>query len=82
VGEVGEEGIPEGIVAEVLDSATAVGVSVGLLKLSFGEGGEAFEKKRTDGLLPGKIDKLLMSLDRVGGARDSGKKQRKQRDRL
>ena len=31
MGEIGEEGVAEGIVAEVLDDAAAIGVGVGLL---------------------------------------------------
>src|SRR5260370_40648975 len=44
VGEVGEEGVAEGVVSEGLDSAAAVGVGVGLTDLGFGEGGEALEQ--------------------------------------
>ena len=69
VGEVGEELVAEGIVAEVLNGAAAVGVTVGLLKLDFGEGGETLEQNRADGLFPGEIDQLLMGLDRVGDGR-------------
>ncbi len=69
VGEVGEELVAEGIVAEVLNGAAAVGVAVGLLELGFSECGEALEQKRTDRLLPGEVDQLLMSLDRVGDRR-------------
>ncbi len=69
VGEVGEEGVAEGIVAEVLNGAAAVGVGVGLLKLRFGEGGELLEQEGADGPLPGEVDELLMSLD---GVRDGG----------
>jgi hypothetical protein len=43
VGQVREEGVAEGVVAEVLDSATAIGVGVGLLKLGVGEVREALE---------------------------------------
>ena len=42
VGEVGEEAIGEGIVAEVLDGAPSVGVGVSLLELGFGESGVMF----------------------------------------
>ena len=66
VGEVGEEGVAEGIVAEVLNGAAAVGVGVSLLELGFGEGGIVLEKNGPDGLLPGQIDQLLVSLDGVG----------------
>jgi hypothetical protein len=66
VGEVGEEFVAEGIVAEVLDGAAAVGVGVSLLELGFGECGVMLEKNGPDGLLPGEIDQLLMGLDGVG----------------
>jgi hypothetical protein len=66
VGEVGEEGVAEGVVAEVLNGAAAVGVGVGFLELGFGEGGIFLEEDGADGLLPGEVDQLLMGLDRVG----------------
>ena len=66
VGEVGEEGVAEGVVAEVLNGAAAVGVGVGLLELGFGEGGVVFEEDGADGLLPGEVDQLLVGLDGVG----------------
>ena len=66
VGEVAEEGIAEGVVAEVLDGAAAVGVGVGLLNLGFGEVGIALEQERADGLLPREVDELLVGLDRIG----------------
>jgi hypothetical protein len=69
VGKVGEELIAEGVVAEVLDGAAAVGVGVCFLKLGLGEGREATEQKRADGLLPGKVDEFLVRLDRVRDGR-------------
>ena len=63
VGEVGEEGVAERIVAEVLDGAAAIGVGVGLMELGFGEGGVVFEEDGADGLLPGEVDQLFMGLD-------------------
>ncbi len=66
VGEFGEEGVAEGVVAEVLDGAAAVGVGVGLLELGFGEGGVLLEEDGADGLLPGEINQLFMGLDGVG----------------
>ncbi|XWK48566.1 hypothetical protein RBB78_14110 [Tunturiibacter empetritectus] len=44
VGEVGEECVAEGVVAEVLNGAATVGVGVGLLELGLGEGGEFFSR--------------------------------------
>jgi hypothetical protein len=71
VSKVGEELVAEGVVAEVLNGAAAVGVAVSLLKLGFGEGRESLEQKRTDGLLPGEVDEFLMGLDRI---RDGGRR--------
>src|SRR6202020_2088998 len=59
VGEVREEGVAEGEVAEVLNGAATVGVGVSLLKLSFGEGGVVFEEDGADGCFPGDVDELL-----------------------
>ena len=75
MGEFGEEGVAEGIVAEVLNGAAAVGVGVGLLKLGFGQVWEFFEQEGADGLLPGKVDELLVGLDGVG---DSGDRREEQ----
>ena len=69
VGEIGEEFVAEGVVAEVLNGAAAVGVGVSLLELSFGEGGVLLEKNRPDGLLPGEIDQFLVALDGVRDGR-------------
>ncbi len=67
VGEVGEEFVAEGVVAEVLDGAAAVRVGVSLLELGFGEGGVLLEKNGPDGLLPGQVDQLLMGFGRSRG---------------
>ena len=75
VGEVGEEGVAEGVIAEVLNGATAVGVGVGFLELSFGECGIFLEEEGADGLLPGEVDQLLVALDRVGDCRRCRQKQ-------
>lgn len=69
VGEIAEESIAEGIIAQVLNGTAAVGVRVGFVNLRFGEGWVTFEKERTNRLFPGKIDELLVSLDRIGVAR-------------
>jgi len=49
VSEVGEEFVAEGVVAEVLDGAAAVGVGVSLPELGFGERGVLLEENRPDG---------------------------------
>jgi hypothetical protein len=66
VGKVGEEAVGEGVIAEVLDGAAAVGVGVSFLELGLGEIGIVLEKNGLDGLLPGKVDQLLVGLDGVG----------------
>jgi hypothetical protein len=75
VGEVREEGVAEGVVAEVLNSTATVGVGVGLLKLGFGESGVVLEEDGADGLLPGEVDELLVGLDGIGNGRCRGEKQ-------
>jgi len=78
VGEVGEELVAEGVVAEVLNGAAAIGVGVGLLELGFGEGGVVFEENGANGLLPGQVDELLVGLDRVGDGRRRREEQSKE----
>jgi hypothetical protein len=63
VGEVGEELVAEGVVAEVLNGTAAIGIGVRFLKLGFSKCGEVLEKDGTDGLLPGEVDELLVGLD-------------------
>jgi hypothetical protein len=82
VSEVGEEGVAEGVVAEVLNGAATVGVGVSFLELGFGEGGVVLEEKRTYGLLPGEVDELLMGLDGVGNGGGRREKQRQGRYRF
>lgn len=73
--EVGEESIAEGVIAEVLNGASAVGVGVSFLELGFGESRIFFEKERADGVLPCDVDQLLVALDRVG---DGGRRQKEE----
>ena len=66
--------IAEGIVADVLDDAAAVGIRTGLLKLGGSERGIAGKQKRGDGGAPGQVDQLLVSEERVGtGGRGESK---------
>ena len=60
VGEVGEAGVAEGVVADVLNDAAAVGVGAGVLKLRGSEGGVTAEEQRDDGVFPGEVDELLV----------------------
>ena len=66
MGEVGEEGVAEGVVTDVLDDAAAVGVSTGVLDFSGRESGVAAEEQRDDGGLPGEVDELLVGKQGVG----------------
>jgi hypothetical protein len=75
VGEIGEETVAEGIVAEVLNGASAVGVAVGLLNLCVGESGVLFEEDGADGGLPGEVDELFVGLDGVGYGRSGRQEQ-------
>ena len=70
MGEVGEEGVAEGVVAQVLDGTAAISIGVCLLKLGFGKVGKAIEEYGTDGVLPGQIDNHFVGLDRE---RDAGR---------
>ena len=69
VGEVGEEGVAEGIVAEVLNGAAAVGVGVSFQELRVSERRIVLEENRANGRFPGDVDELLMGLDGVGDGR-------------
>ena len=70
VGEVREEGVAEGVVAEVLDGAAAIRVGVCLLELSVGDAGVVIEEDGTYGVPPGQIDDHFVGLDRE---RDAGR---------
>jgi len=69
VGEIGEELVAEGVVAEVLDGAAAVGIAVRGVDLLLGEVGIVLEQDGADGCLPGEVDDLLVGLDGVGDGR-------------
>src|ERR1700761_6193826 len=75
MGEVGEEAIAEGVVAEVLNGGAAIGVAAGDAELGFGETGVTSEQEGPDGLLPCEVDELFVALDGVGGGREGLKKQ-------
>ena len=65
VSEIGKEWIAEGVIADVLNDAAAVGVGASMLDLSGSERGVAREKQRDDGTLPGEVDELLMGEQRI-----------------
>ena len=71
MGEIGEEGVAEGVIAEVLNGATTVGIGVSLANLGVRDCGEAFEQDRPD-LAPGKVNKRLVGLNRIGTSRQGG----------
>ena len=64
--EVAEEGLAEGIVAHVLDDASAVSVGVGYDELVFCGTGELGQEQRSDRIIPRQIDEFLVGQDRVG----------------
>ena len=66
VGEVGVGDVAEGVVADVLNHAPAIGVGPRLVQLRRGQAGIAAEQQRHDGVLPGEVDQLLMGQHGVG----------------
>jgi hypothetical protein len=68
VGEVGEEWVAKGIIAEVLDGAAAIGVGMGHPELLFREVRKAPEQDGPNRLPPCEIDDHLVSLDGIGNA--------------
>lgn len=64
--KIAEEFIAERVISEVLDGASAVGVGVCLPKLRGGQARVTRQQQRFHRRLPGKIYKLLMTLDGVG----------------
>ena len=72
VQQIGEERLAHGVVAEVLDDTSAVGVGAGLAQLGRSEVGVAAQQQRLYGVGPGEVDDLLVGEDGVGvgGLRD------------
>ena len=68
VGEIGEKGVAEGIVAEVLNGRATVGIGVGLIDLRVGEVGEVLKDDGENRVFPSEVDDLFVGLDGVGGA--------------
>ena len=58
--------IAEGVVADVLNDAAAVGVGAGLVELGRGQAGIAGEQQGNDGVMPGEVDELLVGEQRIG----------------
>ena len=82
VGEVGKELVAEGVVADVLDDAAAVGVGTGVLDLLGREVRVAALEKGNDGAIPGEIDELLVGEERVGvGGGRAGEEAKSKGDR-
>ena len=69
VGEVREGSIAEGVVADVLDDAAAVGIGARVIELGRSEIGIAAEQQGNDGVFPGEIDELFVGEQRVGRRR-------------
>jgi len=69
VGEVGEELVAEGVVAEVLNGAATVGVGVGFEELRLGEGGIVLKQDGADGGFPGEVDSALHGSEWSRGCR-------------
>ena len=67
VGEVGERFVAKGVIADVLDDASTVGVGAGMLQLGGGERWIAAEQEGNDGILPGEIDEHLMRQQGIRG---------------
>ena len=82
VSEIGEVGVAEGVVAEVLNGAATVGVGVRLPELGRGDVGEAAQEKGPDGLLPGEVDEFFVALDRVRQSGERGEDEAKGDDGL
>jgi len=72
MGKVGEGGVTERIIANVLNDAAAISIGASFIELLRREAGIAAEEQRNDGIFPGEIDELLMGKERVGkdGAAD------------
>jgi len=68
VEQVGEDRLAEGIVAEILDDASAIRVRTGLAELRGSEVREAPEQERLNGAVPGDVDDLFVGEDGVSSA--------------
>ena len=60
MGQIREECITQGLIAEVLNDATAVRESMSLPQLLRGERRKAPNQDRDDGRIPGEVDQLLV----------------------
>ena len=58
--QVGEFVIAEGIVTDVLNHATAIGVSMGFMNLFFRSRWKALEERRTNSGVPGNVYEFLV----------------------
>ena len=79
MGQVGEEGVAEGIVANVLNNAARVGVGPCLFQLFGSDVGITAAQQWRDGALPGQVDQLLVGEKRIspGGTADKQETQKK-----
>ncbi len=61
VGQVGIHHVAEGVIADVLNDAAAIGVGAGFIELGWSQVRIAAEQQGNDGVLPGEIDELFVS---------------------
>src|SRR5438309_532788 len=64
--EIGKECIAKGIIAKILNGATAVSVGVSLTQLSLSKRWEALQQQRTDRFFPGQVNEFFVALEREG----------------
>jgi hypothetical protein len=69
VSEVGERIVAKGVVTDVLNDATAIGVGASVFEIGKSEVGIVAEKKRDDRVSPSEVDELLVSEEGVCGDR-------------
>ena len=78
MGQVAEEMVAEGVVADVLDEAAAVGIGVGGAHLVVGRAGKAREEHGAKLRFPEEIDDLLVGQDGVGRGALAGRQETEQ----
>ena len=81
VGQVREERVAEGIVANVLNDAARIGVGPCLFQLLGGDVGITAAQQRHDGALPGQVDQLLVGQQRISAGGPADKQQAQQKSR-
>ena len=69
MGQVGDEGVAERIVANVLNDAARIGVGACLFQLFCGDAGIPAAQQRHDRTLPGQVDQLFVGKERISPGR-------------